>query len=226
MRLILPQVGFGSGFKSNSAVWKALRTFKDTSHKAWADVSVGDIATMWEDFERFGVDFVDGIMPPYELKKKPATPAAAPPPSQPTPEASPEAIPGVGNEHGGGFNGNGQRFEVNSGNEPARPAEGKSSESANANNVAEEDKIVANRSANNENLEEDKVAANGSISVDDVEEKDKAVANSMQSDSAKSAEEEPTQANGHLENGNDRVHAELTSKSLTPAALAGEVCWI
>ena len=70
LRLAL-QVGFGSGFKVNSAVWKALRTFKDPSHVAWSCVSSKDVDAMWEDLEGMGVRFVDGVMPPYESKKKP-----------------------------------------------------------------------------------------------------------------------------------------------------------
>ena len=30
------QVGFGSGFKCNSAVWKATRNIHDSRHAAWA----------------------------------------------------------------------------------------------------------------------------------------------------------------------------------------------
>ena len=30
------QVGFGSGFKCNSVVWKAIRNIHDTEHAEWA----------------------------------------------------------------------------------------------------------------------------------------------------------------------------------------------
>lgn len=83
------QVGFGSGFKSNSAVWKALRTFKDPAHKAWEHISLMDISDMWDDLAGMGISFVDGVMPPYAEKKKPQ-PATAP---EPVPTAAPAAAP-------------------------------------------------------------------------------------------------------------------------------------
>jgi len=49
------QVGFGSGFKSNSAVWKALRNIKEPNHKAWAHVTLDDVAGMWSDLELMGI---------------------------------------------------------------------------------------------------------------------------------------------------------------------------
>lgn len=66
------QAGFGSGFKQNSAVWKALRSFREPRHKAWAEVTNDQVEEMWSDLERMGVRFVDGVMPPYAAKKKPA----------------------------------------------------------------------------------------------------------------------------------------------------------
>lgn len=33
------QVGFGSGFKCNSLVWRALRDIHDTKHAAWAHMA-------------------------------------------------------------------------------------------------------------------------------------------------------------------------------------------
>ena len=33
------QVGFGSGFKCNSVVWKAIRNIHDTEHAEWAHMS-------------------------------------------------------------------------------------------------------------------------------------------------------------------------------------------
>lgn len=36
------QMGFGSGFKCNSAVWKALRTVKETHH-AWEGFNVEEM---------------------------------------------------------------------------------------------------------------------------------------------------------------------------------------
>ena len=87
------QVGFGSGFKSNSAVWKALRTFKDPAHKAWEHITLLDISDMWDDLAGMGINFVDGVMPPYTEKKKPEpTPATAPSPfSTPAPAPAPAA---------------------------------------------------------------------------------------------------------------------------------------
>ena len=66
--LYMYQVGFGSGFKTNSAVWNALRAFKDTSHEAWVHITAEDIQYMWDELEKMGVSFVDGVMPPYEAK--------------------------------------------------------------------------------------------------------------------------------------------------------------
>ena len=63
------KVGFGSGFKTNSAVWRALRSFTEDRHEAWADVTAEDTAKMWVDLEAMGVRFVDDVMPPYESKK-------------------------------------------------------------------------------------------------------------------------------------------------------------
>lgn len=67
------QVGFGSGFKVNSAVWRALRSFKDPSHVAWASVSTADVDTMWADLQSMGVKFVNGAIPPHVSAKKAAT---------------------------------------------------------------------------------------------------------------------------------------------------------
>jgi len=64
------QVGFGSGFKVNSAVWRARKSFRDQRHTAWQDVTPEDTHTMWRDLEGMGVRFVDGIMPAYVPKKK------------------------------------------------------------------------------------------------------------------------------------------------------------
>lgn len=58
-------------------MWVALRTFKDDSHAAWADVSEEDTEKMWKDLAGMGVTFEDGIMPPYEKKKKAAAAAKA-----------------------------------------------------------------------------------------------------------------------------------------------------
>jgi len=65
-----PQVGFGSGFKVNSAVWRAKKSFQDRSHSAWEEITEEDTRTMWEDLERMGVKFVNGIMPVCASKKK------------------------------------------------------------------------------------------------------------------------------------------------------------
>jgi 3-ketoacyl-CoA synthase len=64
------QVGFGSGFKVNSAVWMALKTFQDDSHRAWQHITPADTQKMWSDLEAMGVKFVNGIVPAYEAKKK------------------------------------------------------------------------------------------------------------------------------------------------------------
>ena len=68
------KVGFGSGFKTNSAVWKALRSFTETRHEAWAHVKAEDTAKMWADLEAMGVRFVDDVMPPCESKKGTSSP--------------------------------------------------------------------------------------------------------------------------------------------------------
>lgn len=47
-----------------------MRTFKDPNHKAWADIGLGDVKAMWQDLEGMGISFVNGIMPPYEDKKR------------------------------------------------------------------------------------------------------------------------------------------------------------
>lgn len=76
-----------------------MRTFKDPTHKAWRDVGVGDVKDMWADFRGMGISFVDGVMPPYEDKKKAekaaaaaaeakATTSPAPPASHNTPPAN------------------------------------------------------------------------------------------------------------------------------------------
>ena len=107
MGRLAAQVGFGSGFKSNSAVWKALRSFKDPSHKAWEHITLLDISDMWDDLAGMGISFVDGVMPPYKEKKKPepsratatvSLPTAAPAPAPaaapaPAPAAAPAPAP-------------------------------------------------------------------------------------------------------------------------------------
>lgn len=42
------QVGFGSGFKCNSAVWRALRPIKGAKHEAWAHVEREGTQGMWD----------------------------------------------------------------------------------------------------------------------------------------------------------------------------------
>lgn len=43
------QVGFGSGFKCNSAVWKATRNIHDTRHAAWAHLmKPGNLEKAWQ----------------------------------------------------------------------------------------------------------------------------------------------------------------------------------
>ncbi len=64
------QLGFGSGFKVNSAVWVALRSFQDDRHEAWSHVGPEETEVMWGDLEGMGVKFVDGIMPVQQPKKK------------------------------------------------------------------------------------------------------------------------------------------------------------
>jgi hypothetical protein len=54
----------------NSAVWVALRSFKDDSHKSWQHITPADTEKMWADLEGMGVKFVNGVMPAYEAKKK------------------------------------------------------------------------------------------------------------------------------------------------------------
>ena len=61
---------FASGFKVNSAVWRARRSFRDQRHIAWQHITQEDTERMWRDLEGMGVSFVDGIMPPYGSKKK------------------------------------------------------------------------------------------------------------------------------------------------------------
>jgi hypothetical protein len=42
------QVGFGSGFKCNSAVWKATRNIHDTRHVAWLHMKNGNLEKAWQ----------------------------------------------------------------------------------------------------------------------------------------------------------------------------------
>ena len=42
------QVGFGSGFKCNSAVWRALRPISGVQHDAWAHIGATTTAPMWD----------------------------------------------------------------------------------------------------------------------------------------------------------------------------------
>lgn len=42
------QVGFGSGFKCNSTVWRALRPIHNERHEAWAHMKTMTTAPMWE----------------------------------------------------------------------------------------------------------------------------------------------------------------------------------
>ena len=42
------QVGFGSGFKTNSCVWKALRPIRNAQHAAWAHIRPDSMQPMWE----------------------------------------------------------------------------------------------------------------------------------------------------------------------------------
>ena len=74
----MTQVGFGSGFKSNSAVWKALRPLRDNRHKAWAGITQQDTARMWRELEAMGVCFdEEGVLPAYGSKNKPQTQGVA-----------------------------------------------------------------------------------------------------------------------------------------------------
>ena len=41
------QVGFGSGFKCNSAVWKAMRNIHDTEHVEWMHMKNGNLERCW-----------------------------------------------------------------------------------------------------------------------------------------------------------------------------------
>lgn len=43
----LLQVGFGSGFKCNSAVWKAVRNIHDTEHVEWMHMKNGNLERCW-----------------------------------------------------------------------------------------------------------------------------------------------------------------------------------
>ena len=45
------QVGFGSGFKCNSAVWKARRAIRDGRHAAWAHMVNGNLECVWKYLE-------------------------------------------------------------------------------------------------------------------------------------------------------------------------------
>ena len=54
----------------NSAVWRALRDIKDSSHTAWETVSSTEVETMWEDLQGMGVKFVNGVIPPYKKDKE------------------------------------------------------------------------------------------------------------------------------------------------------------
>ena len=42
------QVGFGSGFKCNSAVWKAVRNIHDTEHNEWAHMEGSNLERCWK----------------------------------------------------------------------------------------------------------------------------------------------------------------------------------
>ncbi len=42
------QVGFGSGFKCNSAVWKAVRNIHDTEHNEWAHMEGSNLDRCWK----------------------------------------------------------------------------------------------------------------------------------------------------------------------------------
>ena len=42
------QVGFGSGFKCNSAVWRATRPIRDTQHAAWAHMQGANLERAWQ----------------------------------------------------------------------------------------------------------------------------------------------------------------------------------
>ena len=42
------QVGFGSGFKCNSAVWKAVRNIHDTEHNEWAHMDGSNLDRCWK----------------------------------------------------------------------------------------------------------------------------------------------------------------------------------
>lgn len=44
---MLLQVGFGSGFKCNSAVWKATRRIQDGRHTAWAHMKGANLERCW-----------------------------------------------------------------------------------------------------------------------------------------------------------------------------------
>ena len=63
-------MGFGSGFKVNSAVWRALRDIKDSNHIAWETISPKQVETMWSDLQGMGVKFVNGVIPLHKKEKK------------------------------------------------------------------------------------------------------------------------------------------------------------
>ncbi len=47
--VVVAQVGFGSGFKCNSAVWKATRNIHDSRHAAWAHLKkAGNLEKAWQ----------------------------------------------------------------------------------------------------------------------------------------------------------------------------------
>ena len=68
--MLLCQVGFGSGFKVNSVVWRALRSFKDGRHRAWAEHTGEETARMWADLEAIGVRFSEGTLPAHRPRKE------------------------------------------------------------------------------------------------------------------------------------------------------------